>query len=229
MESAREEDIMPESVEPREDEFADGPEEELEDDFDGDLEEDFEEDLEDESDDDLEEDLEDESRSGDQAGTAEAWDEAEEADDPVADLLYEVVTRMGFQDVEIEWEEREDHVRYFVEGAELGALIGRHGSTLEALQYLVGVINSRRGLVEHKIIVDIEGYRERRESRLRRLAQRTANEALREGQEIALEPMSAGDRRVIHLALSTNASVTTFSEGDDPDRCVIVAPRRDRR
>jgi len=159
----------------------------------------------------------------------EAWDEAEEADDPVADLLYEVVTKMGFKDVEIEWEEREDHVRYFVEGAELGALIGRHGSTLEALQYLVGVINSRRGLVEHKIIVDIEGYRERRESRLRRLAQRTANEALREGQEIALEPMTAGDRRVIHLALSTNASVTTFSEGDEPDRCVIVAPRRDRR
>jgi len=220
---------MPESVEPREEEFADGPEEELEDDFDGDLEEDFEEDLEEDSDDDLEEDLEDELTPGEQAGTAEAWDEAEEADDPVADLLYEVVTRMGFQDVEIEWEEREDHVRYFVEGAELGALIGRHGSTLEALQYLVGVINSRRGLVEHKIIVDIEGYRERREARLRRLAQRTANEALREGQEIALEPMSAGDRRVIHLALSTNASVTTFSEGDDPDRCVIVAPRRDRR
>lgn len=220
---------MPESVEPREEEFADGPEEELEDDFDGDLEEEFEEDLEEDSDDDLEEDLEDELTPGEQAGTAEAWDEAEEADDPVADLLYEVVTRMGFQDVEIEWEEREDHVRYFVEGAELGALIGRHGSTLEALQYLVGVINSRRGLVEHKIIVDIEGYRERRESRLRRLAQRTANEALREGQEIALEPMSAGDRRVIHLALSTNASVTTFSEGDDPDRCVIVAPRRDRR
>ena len=220
---------MPESVEPREEEFADGPEEELEDDFDGDLEEEFEEDLEEDSDDDLEEDLEDELTPGEQAGTAEAWDEAEEAVDPVADLLYEVVTRMGFQDVEIDWEEREDHVRYFVEGAELGALIGRHGSTLEALQYLVGVINSRRGLVEHKIIVDIEGYRERREARLRRLAQRTANEALREGQEIALEPMSAGDRRVIHLALSTNASVTTFSEGDDPDRCVIVAPRRDRR
>ena len=228
MESAREEDTMPESVEPREDEFADGPEEELEDDFDGDLEEDFEEDFEDDSDDDLEEEHEDESMSGDQAGL-EAWDEAEEADDPMADLLYEIVTRMGFKDVEIEWEEREDHVRYFVEGADLGALIGRHGSTLEALQYLAGVINSRRGLVEHKIIVDIEGYRERRESRLRRLAQRTANEALREGQEIALEPMSAGDRRVIHLALSKNNSVTTFSEGEEPDRCVIVAPRRDRR
>jgi len=213
---------MPDSEEPRKDEFTDGPEEEFEEDLEDESDEDLEDDLEDESD----EDPEDDAPSGDEVPAGEAWDEAEEADDPVADLLYEVVTKMGFKDVEIEWE---DHVRYFVEGAELGALIGRHGSTLEALQYLVGVINSRRGLVEHKIIVDIEGYRERRESRLRRLAQRTANEALREGQEIALEPMTAGDRRVIHLALSTNASVTTFSEGDEPDRCVIVAPRRDRR
>lgn len=156
-------------------------------------------------------------------------EEPEEADDPIADLLFELVSRMGFQGVDIEWEERDDHVRYFIEGGELGALIGRHGSTLEALQYLVGVINSRRGLVEHKIIVDIEGYRERRESRLRRLAQRTANEAVREGQEIALEPMPSGDRRVIHLALSSNSSVSTYSEGEEPERCVIIAPRRERR
>ncbi len=193
---------MPESVEPLEDELEDEVDEEF--------------------------DEEDEPGEEDVAGPEE-FDEAEEADDPVADLLFELVSRMGFQDVDIEWEEREDHVRYFVEGTDLGVLIGRHGSTLEALQYLVGVINSRRGLVEHKIIVDIEGYRERRESRLRRLAQRTANEAVREGQEIALEPMPAGDRRVIHLALSSSTSVTTFSEGEEPDRCVIVAPRRDRR
>lgn len=156
-------------------------------------------------------------------------EEPEEADDPIADLLFELVSRMGFQGVDIEWEERDDHVRYFIEGRELGALIGRHGSTLEALQYLVGVINSRRALVEHKIIVDIEGYRERRESRLRRLAQRTASEAVREGQEIALEPMPSGDRRVIHLALSSNSSVSTYSEGEEPERCVIIAPRRERR
>lgn len=212
---------MPESMESRQEEFNEVPEEDFEEEFEGEAEEDFE--------DEAEEEFEEDSEPVDGEPTEEAWDEAEEGDDPVADLLFEIVSKMGFQDIEIEWEEREDHVRYFVEGGELGALIGRHGTTLEALQYLVGVINSRRGLVEHKIIVDIEGYRERRESRLRRLAQRTANEALREGQEIALEPMSAGDRRVIHLALSSNASVSTFSEGDEPDRCVIVAPRRDRR
>jgi len=193
---------MPESLEPLEDELED---------------EEFDE-----------EDEAGEEEERDEASPDE-WYEAEEADDPIADLLFELVSRMGFKDVDIECEEREDHVRYFVEGTDLGVLIGRHGSTLEALQYLVGVINSRRSLVEHKIIVDIEGYRERRESRLRRLAQRTANEAIREGQEIALEPMPAGDRRVIHLALSSNASVTTYSEGEDPDRCVVVAPRRDRR
>lgn len=155
----------------------------------------------------------------------EVWEEAEEGEDPVADLLFEMVTLMGFEDVEIEWEEREDHVRYFVEGEDLGALIGRHGTTLEALQYLVGVINSRKSLVDHKIIVDIEGYRERREGRLRRMAARTAREAVRDGQEIALEPMSPGDRRVIHLALSKDPLVTTYSEGEDPDRCVVISPR----
>lgn len=208
---------MPESVERREDELEDELEdEELED-------EEPEDELEDELED---EEPEDELEDGDEELDEE---EPEEADDPIADLLYEIVSRMGFQDVDIEWEEREDHVRYFIEGTELGALIGRHGSTLEALQYLVGVVNSRRNLVEHKIILDIEGYRERRESRLRRLAQRTANEAMRDGQEIALEPMPSGDRRVIHLALSGHTSVTTYSEGEEPERCVIVAPRRDRR
>lgn len=155
--------------------------------------------------------------------------DAEEADDPVADVLYDIVTKMGFKDVEIEWEERADHVRYFIEGEDLGALIGRHGSTLEALQYIVGVVNARRHLVEHKIIVDVEGYRERREARLVRLAQRTASMALREGQEIALEPMTPGDRRTIHMALANNSAVTTFSEGEDPYRCVVVVPRWERR
>ena len=59
----------------------------------------------------------------------------EEDDDPIADVLYEIVTRMGFDDVDIEWEERADHTRYFVEGEGLGILIGRHGATLEARQY----------------------------------------------------------------------------------------------
>ena len=154
----------------------------------------------------------------------EETDSFDEDDDPMADILYEIVTRMGFQDIDIEWEERSDHTRYFVEGEGLGILIGRHGATLEALQYLVGVINSRQDLVEHKIIVDIEGYRERRERSLRAQAHHEALVAVREGQEVVLEPMPACDRRVIHVCLHNNPRVDTYSEGVEPERCVVIKP-----
>lgn len=153
-------------------------------------------------------------------------DAFEEDDDPIADVLYDIVTRMGFEDVDIEWEERADHTRYFVEGESLGLLIGRHGATLEALQYIVGVINSRQQLVEHKIIVDIEGYRERRERHLRAQAHQEALVAVREGKEVVLEPMPACDRRIIHVCLHNNPAVKTYSEGEEPDRCVVIQPVR---
>ncbi|MBQ7502345.1 KH domain-containing protein [bacterium] len=150
----------------------------------------------------------------------------EEDDDPIADVLYDIVTHMGFENVDIEWEERTDHTRYFVEGEGLGILIGRHGATLEALQYIVGVINSRQQLVEHKIIVDIEGYRERRERHLRTQAHQEALVAVREGKEVVLEPMPACDRRIIHVCLHNNPAVKTYSEGEEPDRCVVIQPVR---
>lgn len=150
---------------------------------------------------------------------------SEEADDKIADLLYEIVSRMGFKDADIEWEDWPDHVRYYVEGKDMGALIGRHGSTLEALQYIVGVINSHKQLVEHMIIVDIEGYRERREVVLRRLALRSAELAVQQGREVELEPMPSSDRRTIHMTLKSHPDVDTESEGDEPDRRVIIIPR----
>lgn len=159
---------------------------------------------------------------------SEHWEDTEEADDPIADLLYEIVTRMGFKGADIEWEEWPDHVRYYVEGKDLGALIGRHGSTLEALQYIVGVVNSHRKLVDHMIIVDIEGYRERREVNLRRLAKRSAELAIREGREVALEPMPSSDRRTIHMTLKSDPLVDTESEGDEPDRFVVIIPRSEK-
>lgn len=147
-----------------------------------------------------------------------------EDDDLIADILYEIVTRMGFKDVDIEWEERSDHTRYFVEGGDMGVLIGSHGITLEALQYLVGVINSRKGLVKHKIIVDIGGYRERRERVLRVRARKEAENAVRYGEEITLEPMPACDRRIIHVCLHNNPAVETYSEGEEPERFVVIKP-----
>jgi spoIIIJ-associated protein len=150
----------------------------------------------------------------------EAYDEEE---DPIADLLFDIMDLMGIE-AEIEFEEREDHIRYHIEGPELGVLIGRHGQTLEALQFLVGVINARRNLVDYRVVIDVEGYRERREKQLRDLARRSALKATREGRKIVLSPMPPGDRRVIHLTLAQNTSVKTYSEGEEPDRCVVVSP-----
>lgn len=155
--------------------------------------------------------------------SASADDNYDEEDDPIADLLFDIMDLMGIE-AEIEFEEREDHIRYHIEGPELGVLIGRHGQTLEALQFLVGVINARRSLVDYRVVIDVEGYRERREKQLRDLARRSALKANREGRKIVLSPMPPGDRRVIHLTLAGDTSVKTYSEGEEPDRCVVISP-----
>lgn len=188
------------------------------------VEEDLE--LEDDELDEDEEDLEEEDEappkkvSRPSAGGEEDLDSDE---DPIADLLFDMLDLMGI-DAEIEFEEREDHVRYHIEGPDMGVLIGRHGQTLEALQFLVGVINARRNLVDYRVVIDVEGYRERREKQLRELARRSAQRAQREGRKVVLAPMPAGDRRVIHMALAGSSSIRTYSEGEEPDRCVVVAP-----
>lgn len=172
------------------------------------------------------EEVEEEEKASPRTSTtrsAAADDQYDEDEDPIADLLFDIMDLMGIE-AEIEFEEREDHVRYHIEGPELGVLIGRHGQTLEALQFLVGVINARRSLVDYRVVIDVEGYRERREKQLRDLARRSAQKAQREGRKIVLSPMPPGDRRVIHLTLAGNSSVKTYSEGEEPDRCVVISP-----
>ncbi len=191
-----------------------------------------EEDLEledDELEDDEDEDLEEEEEAPPKKAAARpaaaggSEDDLDSEEDPIADLLFDMLDLMGI-DAEIEFEEREDHVRYHIEGPDMGVLIGRHGQTLEALQFLVGVINARRNLVDYRVVIDVEGYRERREKQLRELARRSAQRAQREGRKVVLAPMPAGDRRVIHMALAGSSSIRTYSEGEEPDRCVVVAP-----
>jgi spoIIIJ-associated protein len=158
------------------------------------------------------------------AKSRDAKEEGDEEDvDPIADLLFDVLDILDL-DAEIELEEREDHVRYHIEGQDLGVLIGRHGQTLEALQFLVGVINARKQLVDYRVIIDVEGYRDRREKQLRDLARRKAQQACRVGKRIVLDPMPPVDRRIIHMALANSTSVKTYSEGEEPERCVVIAP-----
>ncbi|MBS3976655.1 MAG: protein jag [Syntrophomonadaceae bacterium] len=110
-------------------------------------------------------------------------------------------------------------------GDGLGILIGRRGETLDALQYLVNLAVNRRLEKRVRIILDVEGYRLRREETLIRLAQRLSEKAKRTGQKILLEPMNPHERRIIHTALQNDRLVNTMSEGEEPFRKVVIRPK----
>ncbi len=115
--------------------------------------------------------------------------------------------------------------------ADLGLLIGKRGQTLAALQLLVAMMANRQVPEEQRrrVILDAEGYRERRERLLRAMARSAAQRARRTGRPVTLDSLTPRERRIIHLALAEDTSVTTHSEGQDPHRSVIVSPTRDQR
>ena len=112
-----------------------------------------------------------------------------------------------------------------VQGDDLAVLIGRRAEILNALQYIVNLIISKK--VEHwvQVIIDVQGYRARHERQLRQMAQRMADQAMKTGRRQSLEPMTAGDRRIIHLELRDHPGVTTQSVGEDPARKVTIIPK----
>ena len=122
--------------------------------------------------------------------------------------------------------EEEENIHVEINGKRMGVLIGKRGNTLNALQYLCNVVLSRN-FNEHKrrILLDVENYRQRRESNLQQLAENMAGKATRTNREVSLEPMTPQERRIIHLALKNNTDVTTYSKGEEPFRKVVIAPR----
>jgi len=117
---------------------------------------------------------------------------------------------------------------YFVDfhGRDLGILIGHHGDHLDALQYLCNLAVNRRLKNKIKIFLDVQGYRRRREQALVNLARRLSHRVKTTGRRIALEPMNPQERRIIHMALKDDRDVFTFSEGEEPNRKVIIALRK---
>lgn len=109
-----------------------------------------------------------------------------------------------------------------IHGDDLSVLIGRRAETLNALQYILALIISKEANRWVQVIVDVEGYRARRERQLRQLARRMADQAVRTGRRQLLEPMSAAERRIIHLELREDESVTTESVGEEPNRKVTI-------
>ena len=141
-------------------------------------------------------------------------------------FLHDVFAAMHIE-VSIERSDNEEGAYLSLIGDNLGILIGKHGQTLDALQYLANLA-ANRGLEDERvhILLDIEGYRARREETLTRLAGHLAEKACRMGQEIHLEPMNRHERKIIHMALQKSHRVSTYSAGDEPRRYVVIVPRK---
>ena len=138
-------------------------------------------------------------------------------------LLSRVVLALDLR-ASVDIEEDEDEIRGTVNGDDLGLMIGKHGSTIDALQHLA-TRAAFRGAGERKsVVVDAAGYRERREGALQRAADRAVADAIDFGRPVELEPMNASERRIVHTYLRDRTDVQTHSEGDEPDRRLVVTP-----
>jgi spoIIIJ-associated protein len=127
-------------------------------------------------------------------------------------------------DAEVEVTESDSTITARIEGEDLGLLIGRRGQTIDALQ-LICYRAAFRGVDDRKRVeVDAAGYRERQRELLERQADQAADRALRRGRPMDLEAMTAQERRIVHDRLKDRAGIETYSEGDEPDRFVVVAP-----
>jgi spoIIIJ-associated protein len=139
-------------------------------------------------------------------------------------FLREVLDSMDIK-AEIKVRFANDNLYINLSGPKMGIIIGRRGQTLDSLQYLVSlVVNKNKGKEGYlKVILDTEDYRRKREETLNRLANRLAEKVIKTGKRVELEPMNPYERRIIHSALQNYSDITTYSEGEEPYRKVIIA------
>jgi spoIIIJ-associated protein len=158
--------------------------------------------------------------------TATAPPADEEPGSPAArlrELVERIATALGAP-VAVTIREDEETIVATLSGPDLGLVIGKHGKTIDAMQYLANAIVFR-GIEERKsVVVDAAGYRDRRRASLQQLADRAAGEAAASRKEVPLEPMSAVERKIVHLHLQDREDVQTSSEGTEPNRYVVVKP-----
>jgi len=154
---------------------------------------------------------------------------SEEELDKVADTAVAVIQKIlggfGIEAAIDEYEGDDGEIILDIVGGDLALLIGRHGKTLDSLQTLVGAATSRQLGFRYPIVVDVEGYRGRRREKLEDMARRAADRAVRQARPVKLRPMTSYERRLVHMALREDRRVVTGSEGEDPARAVVVAPK----
>lgn len=159
----------------------------------------------------------------------EAWEAGSafpgEPSERVRAIVSRVVTALDLR-ASVDIEEGEEEIRATVNGEDLGLFIGKHGATIDAVQHLA-LRTAFVGLEDRKrVVVDAAGYRERREAALKRAADRAVDDALSFGRPVELEPMAAPERKIVHQYLAERTEIDTHSEGDEPDRRLVVTPVR---
>ena len=141
-------------------------------------------------------------------------------------LIYQICEYMKLE-VKLTKETTDYGFTIHIDGPDLGILIGKHGQTLDAIQYLANIAaNKNREGDRVRILLDVEDYRARRDDTLKRLAMRLSKKAVIENREIRLEPMTRHERKIIHTVLQGNHRISTYSDGEEPYRSIIIVPRR---
>jgi len=162
------------------------------------------------------------SPAADDTARADDGDDLEPAE-VLEDLVAEIGERLGL-DIEVEIEETDEALAARVSGEDVGLFIGRHGQTIDAIQHLAQRIVFPDGPGSARVVIDANGYRERRAEVLRAEADDAAEEAVRSGASVELDPLPPFERRIVHEYLRERGDVETHSEGDEPDRFLVVSP-----
>lgn len=146
-----------------------------------------------------------------------------------ADYLREILEKMNVSNADIKITEEENGCVLQLSGEDLGFIIGRRGETLDALQYLAGLVANRVDNSYYRVTLDIGNYREKREQSLGGLARKIAGQAARTGRKTSLEPMNPYERRVIHTVVQEIKGATSWSVGSEPNRHVVIGPSEDNQ
>jgi spoIIIJ-associated protein len=155
-----------------------------------------------------------------------AQEEVRQAAEVAKELLQRILDGIGTGGQAVLRSTSDGQVVLDMVGGNTAVLIGKHGQTIDALQFLVGVITNKRIAGHVRIILDAEGYRGRREDALRDRALYLAGKVKETSQEAVLEALQPNERRIIHMALANDSEIYTYSEGDEPNRHVVISPRK---
>lgn len=143
--------------------------------------------------------------------------------------LESVLTQLGVSNVVIEAKDTEDGAEFEVNGDDIGFIIGHRGETLDALQYLTGLVVNHINEDYFRVIINIGNYREKREKTLEILGRKLAFKACKTGEKVSLEPMNPYERRIIHTAVQKVRGATSWSEGENLQRHVVIGPDRKKQ